>query len=239
MENMNTILGYSLAPFTLEQAIDWSLETCQQSQPKLLVTLNPEIIVSARTNARLEHALQAADIHVADGIGIFYAAKLLGQPVPSRVPGVELAEGIMAKAGESLSVYFLGAKEGVAAQAARTMQQRYGITIAGVQHGYFDRNNADAIINTIAQSGAHLLLAGLGEGQEIFLHENRHTLATPLLIGVGGALDVFSGTVQRTPAWTRKYQLEWAYRVGLDPKRWHRAPRLAKFALLTLQEYLQ
>lgn len=236
---MTAILGYTLAPFSLEQAIDWSLETCQQEQPKLLVTLNPEIIVAARQNMRLEHALQAADIHVADGIGVFYAAKLLGQAVPARVPGVELAEGIMAKAGKTLSVYFLGAKAGVAAQAAHNMQQKYGTTIAGVQHGYFDRDNADAIIANIAESGAQLLLAGLGEGQEIFLHEHRQALRTPLLIGVGGALDVFSGTVQRTPAWTRKYQLEWAYRVGLDPKRWHRAPRLAKFALLTLQYYLK
>lgn len=235
---MQKILGYTLSPFSVSEATAWCLEACRKPQPQLLVTLNPEIIVHALHNARLQHALQAADVHVADGIGVFYAAKLLGQHLPARVPGVELAEAILAQGGESLSVYFLGAKDGVAKQAAENMQAKYGIRVAGVQHGYFDRDNAEEIINGIAQSGAQLLLAGLGEGQEIFLHENRQTLNTPLMIGVGGALDVFSGTVQRTPEWTRRYNLEWAYRVGLDPKRWHRAPRLAKFALLTLQRYL-
>lgn len=52
------------------------------------------------------------------------------------------------------------------------------------------------------------------------------------MIGVGGTLDVLTGEVKRTPGWTRKVKLEWAYRVGLNRKRWHRFPRLIQFVKL-------
>jgi N-acetylglucosaminyldiphosphoundecaprenol N-acetyl-beta-D-mannosaminyltransferase len=60
-------------------------------------------------------------------------------------------------------------------------------------------------------------------------------LGAGALIGVGGTIDVLAGVATRTPGWTRRWGLEWAYRVGLDPKRWHRIPRLARFVALTLR----
>jgi N-acetylglucosaminyldiphosphoundecaprenol N-acetyl-beta-D-mannosaminyltransferase len=232
-----TILGYRLAAMTLEQAASWSLEAMRDPRPKLLVTLNPEIIVSARDNPRLEAALQSADLTVADGIGVVWASRRLGQAVPERVPGVELCTNILETAASSLRVFFLGAKPGIAQQAAQEAQRRYGTVIAGVHHGYFKRpEEVPGVVKMVRESQAHLLLAGLGEGQELFLHENRTGLNVPLMIGVGGTLDVLSGTVKRTPAWTRHMGLEWAYRVGLDRKRWYRFPRLLKFARLVLEE---
>jgi N-acetylglucosaminyldiphosphoundecaprenol N-acetyl-beta-D-mannosaminyltransferase len=54
------------------------------------------------------------------------------------------------------------------------------------------------------------------------------------MIGVGGTLDVLSGTVKRTPRWARRLGLEWAWRIGLDPKRWRRFPRLLAFVRLVM-----
>lgn len=232
-----TVLGYQLAKLTLEQATQWSLEAMRDPKPKLLVTLNPEIIVGARHNTNLEAALQNADLTVADGVGVVWASKRLKSPVPERVPGVELVMNILKQGSSSLRVFFLGAKPGIAQKAANEAHRRYGIVIAGCHHGYFKRpDEIPMITQMVRESQAHLLLAGLGEGQELFLHQHRHELQVPLMIGVGGTLDVLSGEVKRTPAWTRHLGLEWAYRVGLDPKRWHRFPRLIKFARLVLKE---
>lgn len=230
---LSNILGYKVAKLTLEQATSWCLQAVQDPTPKLLVTTNPEIIVQAETNPELKKALQSADLTVADGVGVVWASRQLGDAVPGRVPGVELAARVLERGGSSLRVFFLGSKPGVAQKAADEAHRKYGTTIAGVQHGYFKRpDDVPMICQRIKESNAHLLFAGLGEGQELFLHSNRAALNIPLMIGVGGTLDVMAGEVERTPLWTRKVGLEWAWRVGLDRKRWHRFPRLLRFVRL-------
>ena len=228
------VLDYRVARVGLEEAVIWARgAACTPGTPKLLVTLNPEIIVQAETNPGLKNALHHADMSVADGVGITWAARRAGTPLPGRVPGVELMTRLLERGGPTLRVYFLGAKPGIAERAAEVARERYGTVVAGVQHGYFRRpDDVPAVIDAISRSGAQVLLAGLGEGQELFLHTHRAALEVPLMMGVGGALDVLSGSVTRTPAWTHRVGLEWAYRVGLEPKRWHRIPRLVRFVRL-------
>ena len=227
------VLGFRVAGCTLDEAAAWCLTAAHTPEPKLLVTLNPEIIIRSRTDPALREALGAADLTVADGVGVVWAARRAGYTLPGRVPGVDLITRVLEAGGADLRVFFLGAKPGVAELAAARAHSLYGTTTAGVQHGYFERPlEVPEVVQRIAESGAQLLLAGLGEGQERFLHEHRAALDVPLMIGVGGALDVLSGQVRRTPAWTRRAGLEWVWRVGTDPKRWHRAPRLFEFIRL-------
>ena len=231
------VLGYRLAVCTLDKAAEWCLTAARDPEPKLLVTLNPEIIVQAEANPALKGALLSAAFTVADGVGVVWAARRSGVALPGRVPGVELVSRVLELGGSELNVFFLGSKPGVAERAAAAARGRYGTRVAGVQHGYFERPaETPAVLKKVRDSRANLLLAGLGEGQELFLHEHLHTLQVPLMIGVGGTLDVLAGTVQRTPEWTRRAGLEWAYRVGLDRKRWHRFPRLVRFVRLVRAE---
>jgi N-acetylglucosaminyldiphosphoundecaprenol N-acetyl-beta-D-mannosaminyltransferase len=233
--SFTNVLEYKVAKVTLEQATNWCLRAIKDATPKLLVTTNPEIIIQAEANPALKNALQNADFTVADGVGVVWASKQLGERVPERVPGVELSAKVLERGGSSLRVFFLGSKPGIAQKAAEEAHKKYGTVIAGVQHGYFKRpDDVPKICQMIKDSNAHLLLAGLGEGQELFLHQNRAALNVPLMMGVGGTLDVMAGEVQRTPLWTRRLGLEWAYRVGSDRKRWHRFPRLLKFVRLVL-----
>lgn len=232
-----SVLDYQLASVNLREAAAWCLENIKHPEPQLLVTLNPEIIMQAKKEYALQQALKQADFTVADGVGVVWAANRFGHKLPERVPGVELVTHILELGGSNLRVFFLGSKPGIADKAAQEALKRYGTEVAGVQHGYFSKENeAETVCQAVRESQADLLLAGLGEGQELFLHKHRHQLQTPLMMGVGGTLDVLSGEVTRTPAWTRQLKLEWAYRVGSDRKRWHRFPRLVKFVQLVLSE---
>lgn len=234
------VLGYRLASVSLDEATTWCLAAVKDATPKLLVTLNPEIIVQAQTDAGLQNALINADLRVADGVGVLWAARQAGVSLPERVSGVDLVTSVLQAGGAELSVFFLGAKPGVAQRAAELAARRYGTRIAGVQHGYFERTTeTSGVIQRVGSSGATLLLAGLGEGQELFLYQHKQALGVPLMVGVGGTLDVLSGRVTRSPAWTRQLGLEWAYRVGLSPERWHRFPRLVAFARLALRHSAQ
>ena len=233
----HSVLGYPLDAVTLPEAVDWVLDRAQSGAkvpPALVVTLNPEIVVQATQDPALARALQAADLSVADGVGVAWAARRAGVNLPGRVPGVDLATEAMRAGAADLSVYFLGARPGVAERAAQEARQRYGIVVAGSHHGYFDKSDAVEVIDMVSRAGPDLLLAGLGEGQERFLHEHRETLGAAVLIGVGGTLDVLAGEVKRMPAWTTRLGVEWLFRVLLDRRRWGRLPRLFRFAALVL-----
>ena len=54
-------------------------------------------------------------------------------------------------------------------------------------------------------------------------------LGASLLMGLGGSLDAFAGTVKRAPAWVSRIGMEWFYRLVKEPRRFKRMLRLPKF----------
>lgn len=228
------VLGFRLALLDLEEAARWLLAATSDPEPRVIVTLNPEIVVRAESEPGLREALSRADVSVADGVGMLWAGRRQGHYLPGRVPGVELVSRAMELGGAGLRVYFLGGRPGVAARAAQEASRRWGTAIAGSHHGYFGAAETPIVIEAIREARPHLLLAGLGEGQEEFLDRHRERLGARVMVGVGGTLDVLAGEARRTPVWTRRLHLEWAWRVGLDRRRWHRFPRLLDFVRLVL-----
>ena len=61
------------------------------------------------------------------------------------------------------------------------------------------------------------------------MHAHAPELNVGLMIGAGGSVDVYAGTVQRAPeAWCNA-GLEWLYRLLKEPKRIGRQMALPKF----------
>lgn len=230
------VLGFDVHPIDLERASTAVLALARAStSAALVVTLNPEIVVRAERDPALRAAVRRAELTVADGVGVVWAARRAGHALPGRVPGVDLAFEVMARGGADLRVALVGGRPGVADAAAGAARKRWGVDVVLARHGYFDHErDGAALADEVAASGAQLLLAGLGEGQERLLDRHRPRWGVGAMIGVGGTLDVLAGSARRTPAWTRRVGLEWAWRVGGDPARWHRLPRLARFVTLTL-----
>jgi N-acetylglucosaminyldiphosphoundecaprenol N-acetyl-beta-D-mannosaminyltransferase len=230
------LLGLPVDALTLPEAATWVLDAAKGERPRLVVTLNPEIAIGAHDDPLLFQALRGADLSVADGVGIAWAARRQGERLPGRVPGVDLVVEVLRSAGPELSVFLLGGRPGVAERAAAAIARRYGTRVAGARHGYFRRpEEVPEVCREVAASGCQLLLAGLGAGQERFLWENATALGAAVSIGVGGTLDVLAGEVRRMPAWSSRLGVEWLLRVGLDPKRWRRVPRLLRFIWMVLR----
>lgn len=223
------LLGLPLDPVTMEEAVAWVAARLEGSAPAQVVTLNPEIVVRSTNDPELRRALREAELLTPDGVGILWAARrLCGVRLAGRVTGVDLTLRLFAELGPRLHVYLLGGRPGVAERAAAEAA-RWGVRVVGAHHGYFD--DEEAAVRSVAASGANLLLAGLGERQETFLWRNKRALGVPVMIGVGGTLDVLAGEARRMPRWAQRLGVEWLLRVGLDPKRWPRASRLVRFAV--------
>ena len=224
------VMGVRFDNYTLEEAVSAGLKLAGEEGFHYAVTPNPELVELARKDESYQTLLNGADLVLPDGIGIIYAAKILGRPLKSRCPGIDFAEGLIAgleRTGGRL--FLLGAKPGVAEEAARRLQERYPrLEICGTHDGYFQEDGP--VAEEVRRSGAQVVFVCLGAPkQERWIAAHGRATGAKLLIGLGGSLDVFAGQVQRAPEGWQRLGLEWLYRLKQEPSRIGRMAKLPLF----------
>jgi N-acetylglucosaminyldiphosphoundecaprenol N-acetyl-beta-D-mannosaminyltransferase len=210
--------------------------------PRHVVTVNPEFLVQARRAPVFRDVLNSADLALADGVGLVWAARLLGFGSLVRNPGVEAVEGLAALcASKGYRMFLLGAGPGVAEETGRVLAARHpGFHAAGCYGGSPSPAEQQAIIDVVRAARPHILLVAYGAPhQDLWIRQNLDVLGVPLCIGVGGTFDYLSGRVPRAPGWMRRAGLEWLFRLARQPWRWRRMLRLPVFVLLVLHERLR
>ena len=226
------LFGIPFDDVGLEEAISAALALIGRKQTACVVTPNPEIVMAARRDPALKEALLAADLILPDGVGLVYASRLLKTPLRHRLPGVDFASALLEKlAARQGSVFLLGAKPGVADLAAEELRRQFpGLCVAGTHHGYYSPDEEAALLEEIRQRRPQVLFVCLGSPrQELWMKKHRAELNGVLMVGLGGALDVFSGKLRRAPALWRRLGLEWLFRLLQEPKRISRVIRLPAF----------
>ena len=211
-------------------------------QPARVVTLGAEMVMLAKREPGYREVINAADLVVADTVGILLAARALKTPLPQRVPGIEMLEELCAVcAARGWPVYLLGARGDTAAKAAAALASRHrGLRIAGTHHGYFTLDSQSAVIERIKQSGARLVLVALGfPRQEFWTRAHCAQLGGAVCIGVGGSFDVLAGRIKRAPHLLRRAGLEWFYRLVREPRRLRRQLVLPQFAMQVAAQALR
>ena len=224
------VLGVGFDIFTMEEAVDEGVRLMNEPGAHYVVTPNPEIVEICREDADARGAVNSADLVIPDGIGVIYGAKILGTPLKQKLPGIEFAERLMEKmAQEKKTLYLLGAKPGIAEQAAEKLRETYpGLTIAGTHDGYFQKD--ETVVADIRASMADVVFVCLGAPkQEKWMAHNGTATGAHLLLGLGGSLDVFAGVVQRAPEIFSKTGMEWFYRLLKQPSRIGRMMKLPLF----------
>ena len=224
------MLGVQFDNVTMEQAVERAAGMLAEGGLHYAVTPNAEFVQRAEKDERFCAALNGADLVLPDGIGVVYAAKILGTPLQGRVPGCDFAAALcnwMAKNGKKL--FLLGAKPGIAEQAAVNLERTYpGLCVCGTHDGYFKEDAP--VVEAIAAAGADVVFVCLGAPkQEYWMIEHGPGTGAAFLIGLGGSLDVFAGTVKRAPEIWQKLGLEWLYRLLKQPSRIGRMAKLPLF----------
>lgn len=231
------VLGVGFDNITMEQAVAEGVRLMGTEGAHYVVTPNPEIVETCREDREAMEAVNAADLVVADGIGVVYGAKILGTPLKGRVPGIELAQNLMEKMAENgKTLFLLGAKPGIAEEAARRLQMTYpGLKVVGTHDGYF--TDDEPVVAAIRESKADVVFVCLGAPkQEKWMRKNGEATGAHLLMGLGGCLDVFSGTVQRAPEIYQRLGLEWFHRLIKNPSRVGRMMKLPLFLVHAMRE---
>ena len=216
------VLGCSIDPLDLSGSVARCEEIIESRRATQLVAINASKLVALRRDERLKRIVQQCELVHADGQSVVWASRLLGVPIPERVPGIELMFEVLALAERrGYRVYILGARERVLEHAVGEIRKRYPrLNLCGWHHGYFAESDEAALADEISLATPDIVMVAMSSPRkEYWLSEYGRRLGAPLNLGVGGSIDVVAGVTRRAPEWMQRLGLEWAFRMAQEPQR--------------------
>ncbi len=200
----------------VEERIENSVES--DSRKKMIVTLNPEIILKGYRDREYGDILNSADLKICDGFGIKSVSWMKGKKVKARYTGVELTEYLLKQAREKNKKVFVAVAKNSLSNPGE------------IERGIKEKHNLDAkaeyfkeetFFDSEAVSNAEIVFVNFGApDQERFIFQNREKFPKArILVGVGGTFDFLTGKMKRAPRWMRKLGMEWLFRLFREPKR--------------------
>lgn len=219
------ILGIKIDNLKLNEVLATVNFFLSDKKQHYITTPNPEIVVLAQKDPYFKNILNRSDLAIADGVGIVFAAKIIGKKIKERISGTDLTEIILKKSVGK--IFLFGAKNG----AAEIISSKYS-NVVGFSE---DEKNVVEMINILKPT---ILLVALGAPkQEKWIYENLKNIpSVSVAIGVGGAFDFISGKVLRAPKLLRAIGLEWMWRLIIQPWRIKRIySAVVKFMFLVLK----
>lgn len=235
-----SILGLEISVFdSYDDAISLINKRILERAKTFCVAMNPEKVYTAGRNPRVGKIVRQADIRICDGIGISLASMLLHRRRIPRCTGIDLFVRLIRLCEEQgRKIFILGASPETSQAACSALMKSYPrLQIVGRHHGFFE--DSKQIVDSINESGADLLFVAMGSPrQEFWISEHMPQLRTCFCMGIGGSLDVISGSVKRAPALFRATGTEWLYRLLSQPGRIRRQSVLPIFALDVVRSML-
>ena len=214
------------------------------SKQNLITTPNPEMLVDSERDWFFKEIFRRSSLNIADGFGLVLASWFLYGQKLFRYPGTDLMLDICKMAQEeNKTVFLLGANQEVIESTAKKLLELFPkIKIVGTNPGLkikvicnddetrvwhnefltglnFNQEDNQKIIDQINQVKPDILFVAFGHiKQEKWLMSYLSQLPSiKVAVGVGGAFDYISGTVNRAPQWVRTLGLEWFWRLFSNP----------------------
>lgn len=223
------VLGVGISETNLAEACDVVAAWVEDDAREYVCVTNVHAVMECQDDSRLRMIQNSSGLTVPDGRPLVWCGRRLGSKKVGQVRGADLMLRIVERsAREGWKSYFLGGTPETSQRLADVLVHQFpGFNVAGIESPPFREltpaEEQETIIR-INESGADLVWVGLSAPkQEHWMAKNREALDAPVLFGVGAAFDFLSGGKRQAPRWMQKAGLEWAFRLGLEPKRmWRR-----------------
>ena len=221
-----TLDGLGLAVIDEQAAVASVIDSLATGRGGWMVTVNLDILRQVHCSAEIQRLVEQADLRVADGMPLLWAASIQGTPLPERVCGSNLIHSLPAAAAAAgRSVYFLGGDPGTAEAAAEALKARHpSLRVAGCLCPKFgfeqDPEELRRIEHALREAKPDLVLVALGfPKQERLIERMRSCAPQAWWIGVGISFSFASGRVKRAPRWVQAIGFEWLHRTLQEPRR--------------------
>lgn len=230
------VLGVRVDCLDMQATLDRMEKLVDAGGRHLVATVNPEFIMRARREPDFARVLESADLCLADGTGVVWAAKRQGCAMSGPVTGTDLIPPLASLCSRrGFRLFLLGAAPGVAADLAARLRTAHPHLDVAAHAGSPDASSDEETLALIRAHRTQVLLVAFGAPkQELWIDRLKERSGAAVSIGVGGAFDYLTGRVQRAPLWMREAGLEWLYRLIHQPWRVRRMAVLPVYAIRVL-----
>lgn len=219
-------LGIRINNMTAAEILDHVDLCIKRKTPCQIVGVNVDQAIRVIENSYSYDIFENAEIVFTDGKPIVWMSKWLKRPIIEKVSGPDLMLLLCERAAQKhYKIFLLGCAEGVAANAAKELEETYpGLQCVGTYSPPFgfekDPVELNRIVTMLKNSDADQLFVGMGSPkQDIFIYENMNRYQIPVSFSMGAAIDFIGGSVKRAPKWMSDCGLEWFHRMMQNPKR--------------------
>lgn len=220
------LMGMPIDPVTHAQAIRHIIDSLNSARGGWAITPNLDQLRLYTKNASLRDFYEQAELVLADGMPLLWAARLAGRPLPQRVAGSELIYTLSQAAAQAgRSIFLLGGAPGTAQGAADKLLELYpAIQIKGhhCPPMGFEKvpSEMQRIRELLRQAKPDIVFVGLGfPKQEHLIRAVRSELPAAWFLGIGVSFSFVSGQIHRAPRWLQQIGLEWVHRMAQEPGR--------------------
>lgn len=235
-------------------------DALDKKTPLRLVQLNPEMTVAAQKDKSVSQNILKADLVLANGSGIQWAAEFLASPnqsignwfvslvemmlfprsvqniIPEKFTSTSFTLKVLQIANRTNRKVLLVGKPKNA--HIRHTEAYLTKKFPHAEFGHFDGSNFDQqkqieLEKQLKQMKPDIVLLGLGfPAQEFAAQELKKSSSHGIFIGEGGTFDYenFGGTIRRAPKLVQSFHLEWLWRLIVEPSRWRRQLAIPRFA---------
>jgi N-acetylglucosaminyldiphosphoundecaprenol N-acetyl-beta-D-mannosaminyltransferase len=221
-ERRAEVLGCKLDRLDLDHTLEVCNEVIQSRGFAQHMAINVAKLMAMRDDEILRESVAGCQLVTADGQAVVWASRLLRDTLPGRVAGIDLMNGLLARAPIlGYRIYILGARpEVLEAAVTRIRDEHPGISLVGYRDGYYDDTDEDAVAASIAEVRPDILFVAMSSPRkEYFLARHGTAMRVPFVMGVGGAIDIVAGHTRRAPVVLQRLGLEWLFRLAQEPRR--------------------
>lgn len=220
------VCKFPISPANLADNFSEILRRAEQQLGGWVVTLNTEMLAKTGHHPEYRDLLKKADVFLADGMPIVWAAKLKnrnnGQEIKERSTGIDLVERFLSL--EHIPDFAI-----IGGVAPQITLQRYPGAANACKFLFKDVvDGSDTQLAWFAQEiernqiGIVFIALGIPKQDQI-AESLRQKVPGSVYIGVGGSFEMLSPAGSRAPGWMQRNGLEWLFRLGREPKRlWKR-----------------
>ncbi|MDR3517276.1 MAG: WecB/TagA/CpsF family glycosyltransferase [Azospirillaceae bacterium] len=222
------IFGLRVTSLTVGAIVDRVVGTQRSAADGvgLVVTANIQHIALLRSNAALRAACASAAITTCDGFPVHYYARLRRCVLPGRVTGRDAVAILLRRAAfpAPVRLFFVVDHERTA-QAVRDWAGQRGLgdrVATAIPPFGFERDHTlcQDLARTIRQHRTTILIMGVGAPRsETFVHEQRSILPPCWALCIGQGVKIALGLNPTPPALLVALNLEWFWRLCLEPHR--------------------
>ena len=224
------VLGVGISVLDQDRAREFLFEAARTGKRGYVTVTGVHGVSEAQNDPELKSILNQSLLCTPDGMPMVWMGRMQGHDSIRRVYGPDLMLNLCQHSSAAGFRHFLfGGKEGVADALSANLQARFpGLNIAGTYSPPFRPLNAAELVELqtkVRETRPDFFWVGLSTPkQERFMATHLALLPeAKILIGVGAAFDLLTGSVRQAPRWMQQSGLEWFYRLIQEPGRlWKR-----------------